>query len=152
MGHAAAFILQKYTVLKTLKESALGTTELVLGRDQKVYVRKCLHNAAYPVVSTWLGAVGILMYEQGFGFIQLYMGPFWMALPAVSAILIGGASVNKASIPNVIIGTFLFQGIVTMTPTVMNSAFHMDMSEVIRVIVSNGMILYALTRKTEGGR
>ena len=46
MGHAAAFILQKYTVLKTLKESALGTTELVLGRDQKVYVRKCLHNAA----------------------------------------------------------------------------------------------------------
>ena len=49
MGHAAAFILQKYTVLKTLKESALGTTELVLGRDQKVYVRKCLHNAAYPV-------------------------------------------------------------------------------------------------------
>ncbi|MDY2636357.1 MAG: protein kinase [Phascolarctobacterium sp.] len=49
MGHAAAFILQKYTVLKTLKESALGTTELVLGRDQKVYVRKCLNNAAYPV-------------------------------------------------------------------------------------------------------
>ena len=104
------------------------------------------------VMSTWLGAVGILMYEQGFGFIQLYMGPFWMALPAVSDILIGGASVNKASIPNVIIGTFLFQGIVTMTPTVMNSAFHMDMSEVIRIIVSNGMILYALTRKTEGGR
>ena len=104
------------------------------------------------VMSTWLGAVGILMYEQGFGFVQLYMGPFWMALPAVSAILIGGASVNKASIPNVIIGTFLFQGIVTMTPTVMNSAFHMDMSEVIRIVVSNGMILYALTRKTEGGR
>lgn len=49
MGHATAFILQKYTVIKTLKESDLGTTELVLGRDQKVYVRKCLHNAAYPV-------------------------------------------------------------------------------------------------------
>ena len=101
------------------------------------------------VLSTWLAAVGILVYEQGFGFIQLYMAPFYMALPAVSAILIGGASVNKASIANVIIGTFLFQGIVTMTPTVMNSMIHMDMSEVIRVIVSNGMILYALTRKTE---
>ena len=104
------------------------------------------------VMSTWLGAVGILVYEQGFGFIQLYMGPFWMAMPAVAAILIGGASVNKASIANVIIGTFLYQGIVTMTPTVMNSAFHMDMSEVIRIVVSNGMILYALTRKTERGR
>ena len=101
------------------------------------------------VMSTWLAAVGILVYEQGFGFVQLYMAPFNMALPAVSAILIGGASVNKASITNVIIGTFLFQGIVTMTPTVMNNMIHMDMSEVIRIIVSNGMILYALTRRTE---
>ena len=101
------------------------------------------------VMSTWLGAVGILVYEQGFGFIQLYNAPFYMALPAVSAILIGGASVNKASIINVVIGTFLFQGIVTMTPTVMNNMIHMDMSEVIRMIASNGMILYALTRKTE---
>lgn len=104
------------------------------------------------VMSTWLAAIGILVYEQGFGFIQLYMAPFYMALPAVSAILIGGASVNKASIANVIIGTFLFQGIVTMTPTVMNNAIHMDMSEVIRIIASNGMILYALTRKTEGSK
>ena len=104
------------------------------------------------VMSTWLAAIGILVYEQGFGFIQLYMAPFYMALPAVSAILIGGASVNKASIMNVIIGTILFQGIVTMTPTVMNNMIHLDMSEVIRIIVSNGMILYALTRRTEGSR
>ena len=104
------------------------------------------------VMSTWLAAIGILVYEQGFGFIQLYMAPFNMALPAVSAILIGGATVNKASITNVIIGTFLFQGIVTMTPTVMNSVIHMDMSEVLRIIVSNGMILYALTRKSEVSR
>ena len=101
------------------------------------------------VMSTWLAAIGILVYEQGFGFIQLYMAPFYMALPAVSAILIGGATVNKATITNVIIGTILFQGIVTMTPTVMNNMIHMDMSEVIRIIASNGMILYALTRKTE---
>lgn len=104
------------------------------------------------VMSTWLAAVGILVYEQGFGFIQLYMAPFYMALPAVSAILIGGASVNKASIMNVIVGTILFQGIVTMTPTVMNNMIHMDMSEVIRIIASMGMILFALTRKTEASR
>ena len=101
------------------------------------------------VMSTWLAAIGILVYEQGFGFIQLYNAAFYMALPAVSAILIGGASVNKATITNVIVGTILFQGIVTMTPTVMNNLFHMDMSEVVRVIASMGMILFALTRKTE---
>lgn len=104
------------------------------------------------VMSTWLAAIGILVYEQGFGFIQLYMAPFYMALPAVSAILIGGASVNKATIMNVIVGTILFQGIVTMTPTVMNNMVHMDMSEVIRIIASMGMILFALTRKTEASR
>ena len=104
------------------------------------------------VMSTWLAAVGILVYEQGFGFVQLYMAPFYMALPAVSAILIGGASVNKASIMNVIIGTILYQGIVTMTPTIMNNMIHMDLSEVVRIIISQGMILYALTRRTEGSK
>lgn len=104
------------------------------------------------VMSTWLGAIGILVYEQGFGFIQLYNSPNNLTMPTVAAILIGGATVNKATISNVIIGTILFQGTVTMTPTVMNSMIHMDMSEVIRVIVSQGMILYALTRKTEGSK
>ena len=52
--------------------------------------------------------------DNGFWVYGADMGPFYMALPAVSAILIGGASVNKASIPNVIIGTLLFQGILTM--------------------------------------
>ena len=104
------------------------------------------------MLSTVLGAVGILVYSQSYGFMQLYTAPRQMGFIAASAILIGGASVNKASIANVIIGTFLFQGIVTMTPTVMNSMIHMDMSEVIRIIISNGMILYALTRKTEAAK
>ncbi len=104
------------------------------------------------VLSTWLGAVGILVYQQGFGFVQLYTAPLNMAMPAVAAILIGGASVNKASVANVIIGTFLFQGLVTMTPTVITALIHTDVSEVIRIIVSNGMVIYALTRKTEGAK
>ncbi|MDR0617026.1 MAG: ABC transporter permease [Synergistaceae bacterium] len=99
--------------------------------------------------STILGAVGILVYEQSFGFIQLYMGPLYMAFPAVAAILLGGASVNKATMTNVVVGTFLFQGILTMTPSVINNLLKSDMSEVIRIMVSNGMILYALTRKTQ---
>ena len=43
----------------------------------------------------------------------------------------------------------LFQGILTMTPSVINSLLQTDMSEVIRIVVSNGMILYALTRKVQ---
>ena len=62
------------------------------------------------------------------------------------------SSANKASIMNVVIGTILFQGIVTMTPTVMNGLINLDISEVLRMVISNGMILYALTRKTEASR
>ncbi len=101
------------------------------------------------VISTIIAAVGILVYEQSFGFIQLYMAPLLMAFPAVAALLLGGASVSKASMGNVIIGAFLFQGILTMTPSVMNNLIKSDMSEVIRIIVSNGMIVYALTRRTK---
>jgi simple sugar transport system permease protein len=71
-----------------------------------------------------------------------------MAFPAVAAILLGGASINKASIVNAVVGTFLFQSILTMTPSVINSVLRTDMSEVIRILISNGMIIYALTRKT----
>jgi simple sugar transport system permease protein len=101
------------------------------------------------VLSTMLGAMGIVVYQQSFGFIQLYEGPLYMAFPAVAAILIGGAGVNKASLPNVFIGVALYQGILTMTPLIFNAVLKLDMSDVIRIIVSNGMILYALTRKTK---
>ena len=67
----------------------------------------------------------------------------------MAAVLIGGASINKATILQVVLGTILFQGILTMTPSVINSLLQTDMSEVIRIVLSNGMILYALTRKSK---
>ncbi len=99
------------------------------------------------MVSTVVAAIGIIIYQQNFGFIQMYTAPLAFAFPTVAAILLGGASINKATITNVIIGTFLFQGILTMTPSVINSAISIDVSETVRLIVSNGLIVYALTRK-----
>jgi len=90
-----------------------------------------------------------VVFQQSYGFIQLYTAPLSMPFAAVAAILIGGASINKASMLNVLLGAFLFQGLLTMTPSVINSAVHTDISEVVRLIVSNGIIIYALTRKTK---
>jgi simple sugar transport system permease protein len=101
------------------------------------------------VLSTCLGAIGIVVYQQSYGFIQIYTAPLQMAFPAVAAILIGGASVKKANMIHVVVGAFLFQGLLTMTPSVINSMLQNDMSEVFRIVISNGMILYALTRKTK---
>jgi simple sugar transport system permease protein len=100
------------------------------------------------IISTVVAGIGIIVYQQSFGFIQLYMAPFYMSFPTVAAILLGGAAVNKVSMKNVIIGVLLYQGIVTMTPSIITRVVQSDMSETIRIIVSNGMIVYALTRKT----
>lgn len=99
------------------------------------------------IMSTVIAAIGIVIYEQSFGFVQLYQAPQAFVFPSVAAILLGGAKINKASIWNVILGTFLFQGILTMTPTVINSIIKIDVSEILRIVITNGLIVYALTRK-----
>ncbi len=103
------------------------------------------------ILSTVLGSVGIMVYSQSYGFFQLYQAPMMMGFAAVAAILIGGASINKVKISHVIIGTFLFQGLLTVGLPVINKMISEgNLSEVIRLIVSNGIIIYALT-KANGG-
>ena len=98
------------------------------------------------VMSTTIAALGVIVYYQHYTFVQLYAAPLNLTLPTVAAVLIGGAALRKASIKNVFIGTFLFQGIVTVGPMVAGEAFG-DIAEALRMVISNGMILYALTRK-----
>lgn len=103
-------------------------------------------------VSTALGAVGIITYAQGYGFLQLYNAPLMMGFHCVAAVLIGGATVSRARISHVLIGTFLFQGILAVALPVVNQVLPgSNLSDIIRIIISNGIILYALS-KTKGGR
>ncbi len=102
------------------------------------------------VISTVLGAVGIVVYAQSYGFIQLYMAPLMMSFPAVAAILIGGASLQKATMGHVLLGTVLFQTLLAIALPVTSRVIQGDISEVARLIISNGMILYALTRGERG--
>ncbi|MGL5436220.1 MAG: ABC transporter permease subunit [Lachnospiraceae bacterium] len=103
------------------------------------------------ILSTVIAAVGILAYAQGFGFMQLYNGPLMMGFTSVAAVLIGGATPKRATITNVLIGTFLFQGILSMGLTVANAYIPgSSLSEVMRLIISNGIIIYALSQ-VKGG-
>lgn len=107
------------------------------------------------VISTALGAVGIVVFSQSYGFVQLYKAPLLMAFPTVAALLIGGASVRSAKIVHVIVGTFLFQSVLTTSLPLVNELIPKDQAgaglgnvpEIARLIISNGIILYALTRK-----
>ena len=99
------------------------------------------------VLSTVLGAVGILVYSQSYGFMQLYTAPRQMGFIAASAILIGGASTSRCKISHVLIGTFLFQGVLTLGMPVANVLVPgSTISETLRILISNGIILYALTK------
>jgi simple sugar transport system permease protein len=103
-------------------------------------------------ISTALGAVGIIAYAQSYGFLQLYNAPLWMGFHCVAAVLIGGATTKRASIANVIIGTFLFQGILAVALPVVNQLLpESNLPDVIRLIISNGIILYAIS-KTKGDK
>jgi len=102
-------------------------------------------------LSTSLGAVGIITYAQAFGFLQMYNAPLMMGFACVAAVLIGGASTTRARISHVIIGTFLFQGLLVVALPVANKVLvGTDLSDIMRMIISNGIILYALT-KAKGG-
>ena len=96
-------------------------------------------------LSTVLGAVGILVYAQSFGFLQFYDSPKMMSFSAVAAVLIGGASNKKASIFNVVFGVMVFQGLLTLSLPVANVILpESNISDIVRMIISNGIILYAL--------
>lgn len=105
------------------------------------------------IASTVIAAIGINIYSQSYGFYQFYSAPLMMAFPPMAAILIGGATPKKAKVFNVVLGVILFQGLLTLATPVANALLNAgSISEVVRIIVQNGIILYALTkiRSNEG--
>lgn len=146
----AIFALLVFLFFKTKMGSAVTAVGSNADYARAAGVNVDRMRIASVIFSSALGAVGIIVYAQSYGFVQMFNAPLAFAFPSVAAILLGGATVNKAKIVNVLVGCFLFQGLLTMTPTVINSMIKVDISEVLRVIISNGMIIYALTRK--GGK
>jgi len=107
------------------------------------------HRILGAVLSTVIGAIGIVVFSQSFGFIQLYEAPMFMGFAAVAAILIGGASVRRASITNVIVGAVLMQALLVIALPVAGKIIVGGIggvAEITRIIVSNGIILYALAQ------
>lgn len=102
------------------------------------------------VLSTAIAAVGICVYAQSYGFIELYDAPLMMAFPAASAILLGGSSGRKASVAHVIVGTSLFQTVYIFSSPLANALLVPELSEILRVIITSGIILYALIYASGG--
>lgn len=101
------------------------------------------------ILSTIIAAIGMCVYTQSYGFIQLYDAPLGFSFPAISAILIGGATRKNTSILNAIIGTYLFQTTYLLSVPVANALLLPELAETLRMIITNSIILYAFV--CEGG-
>lgn len=154
-GLIAFFLLACFLVFLFTK-SKTGTTILAAGMNSQFAVASGVNinkgRIIANMLSTVLGAIGIIVYSSSYGFVQLYSAPLMMAFPAVAAILIGGASAKRAKISHVIIGVLLYQGLFASAMPVANNLFpEGNISDMFRMVVQNGIILYALTKVNGGG-
>ncbi|MBS9776103.1 MAG: ABC transporter permease [Fusobacterium sp.] len=110
------------------------------------------------IISTVLAGIGQIIYLQNLGTMNTYNSHEQIGMFSVAALLIGGASVSKASIPNAIGGVILFHLMFILAPragkTLMGSA---QIGEYFRVFISYGiiavvLIMYEWRRKRERER
>ena len=141
------FFLLLGIIVYTFQKTRIGITMEAIAENETFVKLSGININKYRsiaiIFSTVLASIGIIVYSQSYGFIHLYDGPFMMAFPAVSAILIGGASRNKATVFQALFGTYLYQTTFLISVPVANALLIPEMSEIIRMIVTNGIILYA---------
>lgn len=134
-------------IVHAFYKTRMGRAILAIAENEKFVKLSGININRYRtysvIISMILASIGIIVYSQSYGFIHLYDGPFMMAFPAISAILVGGASMKKATIFHVILGTYLYQTTFLLSVPVANTLLIPEMSEIIRMIVTNGIILYA---------
>ena len=97
------------------------------------------------ILSTVLASYGQIIALQNFGMMNTYGAHEFVALYAIAALLVGGASVSRASVKNALMGVLLFHGFFILAPqagsNLMGSAL---IGEYMRMVVANGVIALAL--------
>ena len=97
------------------------------------------------VMSTVLSGFGMILYLQNMGNIATYSAHSQIGMFCIAALLVGGASVDKASIGNVFLGVILFHTMFIVAPST-GAAITGDsmIGEYFRVFASYFVIAVAL--------
>jgi simple sugar transport system permease protein len=97
------------------------------------------------IISTVLASYGQLLYIQNLGVFTTYGAHTNVALYSIAALLVGGASVYKATVKQAIVGVLLFHTLFIVSPlagqTLMNDAM---IGEYFRVFICYGVIAMSL--------
>ncbi len=131
------------------KKTKLGQDMRAVGHDMAV-----AEAAGIPVdrtriiaiiISTVLACFGQIMFLQNMGNIATYNAHTQTNFFAVAAILVGGASVKKATIPNVFIGVILLHILFVVSPRAGQNLFGSAMvGEYFRQFIGYGVIALSL--------
>lgn len=97
------------------------------------------------IISTVLAGIGQIIFLQNIGTINTTSSHEQIGMFSIAALLIGGASVTRASIPNVIVGVILFHLLFLVSPMAGKNLIGSGMlGEYFRQFVSYGVIALAL--------
>jgi len=97
------------------------------------------------VISTVLAAFGQIIFLQNIGTMNTYNSHDQTGMFSIAALLIGGATVSKASIGNVFVGVALFHLMFVVSPMAGKELIgQAQLGEYFRVFVSYGIIAVAL--------
>ncbi|MBQ6399260.1 MAG: ABC transporter permease [Clostridia bacterium] len=97
------------------------------------------------VISTVLAGFGMILYLQNIGNLATYTAHSQIGMFCIAALLVGGASVDRASIGNVVLGVILFHLMFIVAPQAGSKLTGDSMiGEYFRVFVSYGVITVAL--------
>lgn len=97
------------------------------------------------VISTVLAAIGQIIFLQNIGTMNTYNSHEQIGMFSIAALLIGGATVSRATIPNALSGVILFHAMFILAPRagkeLIGSA---QIGEYFRVFISYGIIALVL--------
>lgn len=143
------FIILGCLFITWFRKTKLGQDMRAVGQDMKVAndaginVNKTRTKAI--IISTLIASIGQIIYLQNLGTLNTYNGSDQAAVYASAALLIGGASVSKASVKNALIGTALFHLMFIVMPTAgTNITGNAMIGEYLRTFISYAVVTFTL--------
>ena len=117
--------------------------DMQVARDAGIQVEKT--RIISIIISTVLAGFGMILYLQNIGNLSTYSAHSQVGMFCIAALLVGGASVDRASIGNVFLGVTLFHLMFIVAPSAGAKITGDSMiGEYFRVFVSYGVITLAL--------
>lgn len=136
-------------IIKFLTQTKLGQDIRTVGQSMQVATAMGLNvnriRVIAIVISTVFAGWGQIIFLQNMGNINTYNSHEQVGTYAIAALLVGGASITKATIPQVFLGAVLFHTLFFISPMAGKTLFGDPMiGEYFRVFLCYGVIAISL--------